>query len=493
MSQALFTSMTGLNSAQQSISVVSNNVANINTTAYKSADARFATLFSNTLTAGNAPSATAGGTNPKQIGLGVKLEGIVRNFETGSYLSTGRSGDSMISGRGYYTVMDPSGSVYYTRDGSFTTDADGYMVTLTGNKVLGASSLKSEVASQTPIRIPRTFSRSINGDANLADRALGDLNAASFTTGDLDLDIVASDNSSAKIKIKIIPYEEGATAGNDEVMLNEKGATSAFIAELETKIKKQIEGTAVDGKVDVSIACAAPAITDADYAEKIGTIKWTVTDTAHGAGVGKVAIADSSTSNVADCLGKYEFTQGDNYSKQLSLTVDVNPTTSPSNMTSVQSYTIGADGTIEAVYDNGDKLTVFLDDSKEFQFKYVTATAVNIIGTDGENLPSAVNVNPLLCSEESLVMQIASITNEEGLVAQADNLWSAGPDSGKIVFTVAGQMGTGKIATNGVEASNVDLARELSNMIIAQRAINANSRVFSTASSVLETLSQLGR
>ena len=184
MSQALFTSMTGLNSAQQSISVVSNNVANINTTAYKTADARFATLFSNTLTAGNAPTATAGGTNPKQIGLGVKLEGIVRNFETGSYLSTGRTGDSMISGRGYYTVMDPSGAVYLTRDGSFTLDAKGNMVTLTGNKVLGASSLKSEESSTAGIHVPQNFTRTITGDDNVQNlKIMSELNNSSFTTG----------------------------------------------------------------------------------------------------------------------------------------------------------------------------------------------------------------------------------------------------------------------------------------------------------------------
>ena len=141
MSQALFTSMTGLNTAQQAISVVSNNVANINTTAYKSADARFSTLFSNTLSAGNAPSATQGGTNPKQIGLGVKLSGITRNFEVGSYLSTGVSGDSMISGSGYYTVMDANGAIYLTRDGGFTLDANGDMITSNGLKVLGLLSL----------------------------------------------------------------------------------------------------------------------------------------------------------------------------------------------------------------------------------------------------------------------------------------------------------------------------------------------------------------
>ena len=92
-----------------------------------------------------------------------------------------------------------------------------------------------------------------------------------------------------------------------------------------------------------------------------------------------------------------------------------------------------------------------------------------------------------------MVMQIATVTNEAGLVSQADNLWTIGPDTGKTYYTMAGQMGTGDIVTGGLESSNVDLARELSNMIIAQRAINANSRVFGTASSVMETLSQLGR
>ena len=158
----------------------------------------------------------------------------------------------------------------------------------------------------------------------------------------------------------------------------------------------------------------------------------------------------------------------------------------------MKSYSIGADGTIEATYDNGDKLTVFLDGAKEFQYQYVTSTGVYIRGTSTD-ATSPVTVNPLVASKEGLVLQIASVTNEEGLVSNADNLWSAGPDSGKITFTIAGQMGTGNIVTNGLESSNVDLARELSNMIIAQRAINANSRVFSTASTVLETLSQLGR
>ncbi|MBR2525347.1 hypothetical protein IKE67_02665 [bacterium] len=130
---------------------------------------------------------------------------------------------------------------------------------------------------------------------------------------------------------------------------------------------------------------------------------------------------------------------------------------------------------------------VYNDVSGKFDFQYVTSSGVNIVGDD-----VTVNQN-VLDSSSRLVMQVATVTNEAGLVSRADNLWTIGPDTGKVTYTVGGQMGTGTIQTGGLEGSNVDLARELSNMIIAQRAINANSRVFGTASSVMETLSQLGR
>ena len=178
-------------------------------------------------------------------------------------------------------------------------------------------------------------------------------------------------------------------------------------------------------------------------------------------------------------------------SKQVSQVVSVDPAASPTNMTSLKSYTIGADGSIEASYENGDKLTVYLDGANQFQFQYVTAAGVYIMGNNSDTSP--VTINPNVCTTDSMVMQIATVTNEAGLVSQADNLWTIGPDTGKTYYTMAGQMGTGDIVTGGLESSNVDLARELSNMIIAQRAINANSRVFGTASSVMETLSQLGR
>ena len=80
MSQALHTASTGINAGQQQINVIANNVANINTTAYKSANMTFETLYSRNLSYGSAATKDGGGTNPKQIGLGVKIGGITRDF-----------------------------------------------------------------------------------------------------------------------------------------------------------------------------------------------------------------------------------------------------------------------------------------------------------------------------------------------------------------------------------------------------------------------------
>lgn len=469
MSQALFTSMTGLNVAQQAINVVSNNVANINTTAYKSADARFATLFSNTLTAGNAPTATAGGTNPKQIGLGVKLEAITRNFNTGSFLSTDMAGDSMISGRGYYTVMDASNNVFLTRDGAFTLDANGDMITATGNKVLGALGVANEEASQTPVHIPQSITPSVSG-ADLTTKALGDLNNAKFTAGTIVFGISDGTSASADNDPLVATIAETDVASAKTV--------SSFASAVQTAITDAITEYNSTHTPTISAGVSVTAKSDGTL-----NIKLTSGDS--------IRFTNQSTSNFTTVCGYDEVTAADTdgvNSKVLSYVVSVEPEASPTNRTSLSSYSIGGDGTIEAAYDNGDKMTVVYNDvNGNFEFQYVTASGVNIVADD-----VTVNQN-VLSSSSQLVMQLATVTNEAGLVSRADNLWTIGPDTGDVTYTVAGQMGTGTLQTGGLEGSNVDLARELSNMIIAQRAINANSRVFGTASSVMETLSQLGR
>ena len=85
------------------------------------------------------------------------------------------------------------------------------------------------------------------------------------------------------------------------------------------------------------------------------------------------------------------------------------------------------------------------------------------------------------------------MVNQEGLIALTNNLWQWGPDTGEIYYGMAGEMAFGAIEAGGYEESNVDIAFELSNMIMAQRMIQMNSRVFNTASEVMQTLAYLGQ
>ncbi|TQL46618.1 flagellar hook protein FlgE [Homoserinimonas aerilata] len=127
MLRSLYSGISGLRSHQTMLDVTGNNIANVNTTAFKSSATQFQDTLSQ-MTAGAAgPQANAGGTNPAQIGLGVQVAGISTNFAQGSAQATGRSTDMMISGDGFF-VVNVNGETLYTRAGSFDPDAAGRLV-----------------------------------------------------------------------------------------------------------------------------------------------------------------------------------------------------------------------------------------------------------------------------------------------------------------------------------------------------------------------------
>ena len=185
MSQALHTSSTGINAGQSQINVIAHNVANINTTAFKSANMVFEDLYSHNLSYGSAATKNGGGTNPKQIGVGVKVGGITRNFAPGTFISTGRDLDCMISGTGFFVVQDADGGTYYTRDGVFSLDSAGNIVTQSGMKVMGAKSTYSNAGSSKNLKVPKNMLAKVTGDPNLGNKTLESLNNASITGGDV--------------------------------------------------------------------------------------------------------------------------------------------------------------------------------------------------------------------------------------------------------------------------------------------------------------------
>ena len=150
MLRSLFSAISGLQAHQTKMDVVGNNIANVNTVGYKSQTTVFEDTLSQLLRNGSAPTATTAGTNPAQVGLGVKVGDITTNFSQGSTQSTGRPTDFMISGDGFF-VTQVGNEQLYTRAGSFDIDATGRLVTPDGGILQGWMGTNGVVNTNGPV------------------------------------------------------------------------------------------------------------------------------------------------------------------------------------------------------------------------------------------------------------------------------------------------------------------------------------------------------
>ncbi len=144
MLTSLNTAVSGLQQFQQQINVIGNNIANVNTVAYKNVRATAADAFSDTLQGAMGPGV--------QVGRGVTTGGVSSVFTQGNITYTGAPTDLAVSGGGFFTVRDPaSGATYATRDGSFHIDKSGYLVNSQNLRVQGFSD--SGLASRGDVRM----------------------------------------------------------------------------------------------------------------------------------------------------------------------------------------------------------------------------------------------------------------------------------------------------------------------------------------------------
>lgn len=136
MLRSLFAGISGLRVNQTMLDVTGNNIANANTTGFKSSNTVFKDTLSQMLTASSGATADQGGTNAIQVGLGVQLAATNTNFNQGSAQTTGRATDLMIQGDGFF-VVESNGEQLYTRAGAFNFDETGSLVAPNGSRVQG--------------------------------------------------------------------------------------------------------------------------------------------------------------------------------------------------------------------------------------------------------------------------------------------------------------------------------------------------------------------
>lgn len=173
MLPSLYAAISGLKANQQKLNVVANNIGNASTTGFKTQSMNFEDMMSQTLSDPSAPApATAGGTdgiggiNGKQSGLGVKVSGIGTDFSEGSSQTTNRSLDFMANKAGNYFVVNNGTQEYYTRDGAFTLDTDGNLLTQDGNHVMGYINSGSGIDISDPKKVTALTIRQYYADAN---------------------------------------------------------------------------------------------------------------------------------------------------------------------------------------------------------------------------------------------------------------------------------------------------------------------------------------
>ncbi len=182
MLRSMFSAISGLRAHQTKMDVTGNTIANVNPVGYKSSTTVFQDTLSQVVRAGGAPAADRGGTNPAQIGLGVKVAAITTNWTQGATQSTGRSTDFMIEGDGFFVTRSGTEQLY-TRAGSFDFDGAGKLVTPDGSVLQGwMATGTGAINTNGPIGdLSVPYGQIVNPRASTAGSLLGNLPADAAT------------------------------------------------------------------------------------------------------------------------------------------------------------------------------------------------------------------------------------------------------------------------------------------------------------------------
>lgn len=426
MMKALFAAIAGLQNHITYMDVVGNNIANVNTQGFKASRVTFQDMLTQTISGASAPTESRGGTNPQQVGLGIKIGGIDVLHTQGSLQATGRNTDFAIQGSGFFVIQDGN-RTFYTRDGAFDVAVSGELVNPTNAyKVQGWRADTNGVvnidAPLTSLIIP--MGQSIAAQATTQISLQGNLDAGasvvppgSFST---TVDIYDSLGQAYPVTIKYTKtadpnkWDVSATSTNSKVnaLTIDTGAGGTTV-EFDATGRRTDPPAGEKMSIDVDLATESGA-------GVTGTIAFTVD------------VDQESVTQFAG-LGNIAPTFNNGYSAGSLITFSVGPL-----------------GDITGIFSNG------------------TSRPLGQIA-------------------------MALFTNPAGLQRAGSNNFESTSNSGVPAIGRPSTGGRGSIGAGVLEGSNTDLAREFTNVVIAQRGFQASSRIISTADQMLEGLVNLIR
>ncbi|MEW6517286.1 MAG: flagellar basal-body rod protein FlgG [candidate division FCPU426 bacterium] len=173
MLRTLMISATGMSAQQTALDIISHNLANVNTTGFKSSQANFADLFYQQV----APAEETDAAQPGGVGLGVSPAQVERSFTQGQLQTTGNTLDLAVQGQGFFQVLRPDGSLGYTRDGSFSLNAEGVLCTAQGCPLVPEIRVPDDTSS---ILVGADGTVSVQRAGQSGAQAVGQLELAGF-------------------------------------------------------------------------------------------------------------------------------------------------------------------------------------------------------------------------------------------------------------------------------------------------------------------------
>ena len=494
MMRSLFSGVAGLKTHQTRMDVIGNNIANVNTVAYKSASMTFQELmYQTTQSASGANAETGrGGVNARQIGLGVTTGAINTNITTsGASQTTGNPFDIQISGDSFFIVSDGANN-FFTRAGAFYVDGAGNLaMTSNGFTVMG---WQPSTTDPTTIQKDNVSPLKIMSAENTNSAPAATTEA--YIAGIVDKN---SDNlSSDKGQIVNISFYDNlgysyiakyAVFNYYDVIDDSVSPARGMQVELPEGIYR-IELTDIQDSEGKSIAGENSLDEYATIAEG-GSFVYTDTSVSPSkditVNVGKNTAFLRYNTSTGDYMG-FASTPGD------ALTVDNPKAKMVMDMKKENFASVNIALDTSTMYDNNGTSTIAGragDYDGNFAGRKMGTMSGVSIQTDGKIYATYDNGTTKLLGQ----IAVASFPNPSGLEKVGDNLYQTTQNSGE--FDGIGQDvtadGSGKMSTGVLEMSNVDLSSEFTEMITTQRGFQANSRIITVSDSMLEELTNLKR
>ncbi|HHW43962.1 MAG TPA: flagellar hook-basal body complex protein [Desulfotomaculum sp.] len=539
MIRSLFAGVAGMKNHQIRMDVIANNISNVNTVGFKSGRANFQdTLYQTLKSAGTS-------TNPAQVGLGVSLAGISNNMNPGGLQSTGRTLDLAINGDGFFKVIDPgSGKEYYTRDGVFYIDQNGYVVNSSGYRLVG------ELRNITATRSNEQYSRvkvddtptpgnttTLTLQGTRADGTQGkrtdftidtaqkaNISAGSYTPPFNDSTPLIGTFGFAKGDVITVSYVDKYTnekLSKDitivDTSANPSDANSPSVStvdDLKTAFKNLFGGNKVvmntidtnsDGNndtinfetndsgpgVSLSITCKTSTGSARDVFKGTGSAFTAGYATATGTGDDVDTIIrkiNEQTSIVGVVASK------DTQNRLILRTVSTNKDAM---------LEVGGDAApllgfppdqIGVLKNPGNSATIPLQ---------VLNGPPGTLNIDSEGIITGIDNNGFILEWEDgsatatnadfAQINLYTFANQDGLQRVNKNMFTTSEASGKERVGKPGEAGYGTIASGYLEMSNVDLTDEFTNMITTQRGYQASARIITVSDTMLDELINLKR